>query len=681
MNLRNRSLLVLSLIFFVIFLILAIISFTITLHGLDRIEYTDTHDAVAQVTSSLNAESRALLGTTQDWAWWDDMASFAVDHNVDFINRNANADNLATVKVHLFVILDPEGNLVYGQLLSPDFHQNSSVPDDMMTSVRQNPLLVYHSAPDQGITGTLLTPRGLMVVSSAPILRSDRSGPSRGTLIMGRYLDYGPLQRIESSTGYDVAVLLQNRSGAENTQFTSIESSMSDNFYLSVKNESTVSGYTLARDLGGNPFVIGVTMKRDVYMAGLGNVYTYLVLLLLWAIMTGIIVVVVIDRTVLQRINLLSNRVRHLQDDSSDTPPTILKGNDELSELEHDILMFRANLRMRERELYGFVNAISDPAAMFLPDGTILLANASYAAVLHKTPEDLHNKNIRAFLSEEALTRFTKNMEKVLLNRKSFQNEFELEGKTFFVMYYPILDASENVVRIGLLAFDISDRKRLELALQTVTKKMGLLHAVIFNDIQNQIFVQRGYQDLLRSQVARDSEAKFLEKEIAASNEIQSSLDFARQYNSLGATLPQWQNVDRVMVLAVSHFDLRGLKTEFKLGGLEIYADTLLERVFSNIIENVLTHAQNATTIRAGYTSSGKDVTIFIEDDGHGIPAGEKDQIFNKGAGTRGAVGLFLSREILSITGITIKETGVPGTGARFEITVPEGVYRYSSQV
>jgi hypothetical protein len=39
---------------------------------------------------------------------------------------------------------------------------------------------------------------------------------------------------------------------------------------------------------------------------------------------------------------------------------------------------------------------------------------------------------------------------------------------------------------------------------------------------------------------------------------------------------------------------------------------------------------------------------------------------------------LFLSQEILSITGITIAETGIPGKGARFEITVPKGAYRFS---
>jgi hypothetical protein len=40
---------------------------------------------------------------------------------------------------------------------------------------------------------------------------------------------------------------------------------------------------------------------------------------------------------------------------------------------------------------------------------------------------------------------------------------------------------------------------------------------------------------------------------------------------------------------------------------------------------------------------------------------------------------LFLSREILSITGLRIQETGEPGKGARFEIFVPKGAYRFIS--
>jgi signal transduction histidine kinase len=65
------------------------------------------------------------------------------------------------------------------------------------------------------------------------------------------------------------------------------------------------------------------------------------------------------------------------------------------------------------------------------------------------------------------------------------------------------------------------------------------------------------------------------------------------------------------------------------------------------------------------------------EDDGTGIPDEEKERIFERGYGKNTGLGLFLAREVLGITGIGIREDGVPGKGARFVITVPEGAYRF----
>jgi hypothetical protein len=42
--------------------------------------------------------------------------------------------------------------------------------------------------------------------------------------------------------------------------------------------------------------------------------------------------------------------------------------------------------------------------------------------------------------------------------------------------------------------------------------------------------------------------------------------------------------------------------------------------------------------------------------------------------------GSFWQKEILSITGLSIRECGEPGKGARFEIIVPENEYRFLSE-
>jgi signal transduction histidine kinase len=51
--------------------------------------------------------------------------------------------------------------------------------------------------------------------------------------------------------------------------------------------------------------------------------------------------------------------------------------------------------------------------------------------------------------------------------------------------------------------------------------------------------------------------------------------------------------------------------------------------------------------------------------------------IFERGYGKNTGLGLFLSREILSITNISIKEAGEFQHGARIEMYVPKGVYRF----
>ena len=70
------------------------------------------------------------------------------------------------------------------------------------------------------------------------------------------------------------------------------------------------------------------------------------------------------------------------------------------------------------------------------------------------------------------------------------------------------------------------------------------------------------------------------------------------------------------------------------------------------------------------------NLQITVRDNGVGIPEKDKEHIFERGFGKNTGLGLFLAREVLSLTGIIIRETGMEGTGARFEIVVPQSKYR-----
>ena len=110
---------------------------------------------------------------------------------------------------------------------------------------------------------------------------------------------------------------------------------------------------------------------------------------------------------------------------------------------------------------------------------------------------------------------------------------------------------------------------------------------------------------------------------------------------------------------------------------MEIHADALLPKVFYNLMENSVKHGgSDISTIRLSSRISGGNLEILYEDNGSGIPADEKDKIFQFGYGKGTGLGLFLIREILNSTRISIRENGVPGKGVLFIIEVPAGSWR-----
>jgi len=122
---------------------------------------------------------------------------------------------------------------------------------------------------------------------------------------------------------------------------------------------------------------------------------------------------------------------------------------------------------------------------------------------------------------------------------------------------------------------------------------------------------------------------------------------------------------------AVSLLQLHPISLTVDTGDLFIYADPLLEKVFYNLVENSIRHGENLTRISFSVETVDDTARIVYTDDGCGVPEEFKEAIFIRKHFKHTGFGLYLSREILEITGISIRETGTPGKGVQFEIMVP----------
>ncbi len=224
---------------------------------------------------------------------------------------------------------------------------------------------------------------------------------------------------------------------------------------------------------------------------------------------------------------------------------------------------------------------------------------------------------------------------------------------------------------------DVTDRVRGEEALRDANKKLGLLSSITHHDILNQVTAARLYYDMLEDPSFGGEEREHAHAMIrAAIHNIQDIVEFANTYEKIGVQEPRWQRVGYAALQAAGAFGGNGTAIRVDAGNLEIFADSLLEKVFFNLFDNALRHGDAVSEIQVTFSNGGKDAIILVEDDGPGIPAAQKENIFKQGVGRNTGKGLFLAGEILAITGITIRECGTEGKGARFELHIPEGRWR-----
>jgi PAS domain S-box-containing protein len=231
-------------------------------------------------------------------------------------------------------------------------------------------------------------------------------------------------------------------------------------------------------------------------------------------------------------------------------------------------------------------------------------------------------------------------------------NRIEIGGKTIV----------HSIIR------DITDRKRAEAAMDLAGKKLFMMNEVTRHEIKNIITGLIGCVDMayiLPVGGERDSLNREIKHLIWM---IQRQIDFTKEYQEIGVHLPEWQKVREL----IPSPDGIMVRISPEIASLEIYADPLLAKIFVYMTENVGRHGVHATEITISSHHTPHGTVIIFEDNGNGVPTVMKKRIFTRKEGDQKGMGLFLVREILAITGITITENGIYGSGARFEIVVPE---------
>jgi len=215
---------------------------------------------------------------------------------------------------------------------------------------------------------------------------------------------------------------------------------------------------------------------------------------------------------------------------------------------------------------------------------------------------------------------------------------------------------------------ELRERQR---KLERQNDRLDEFASVVSHDLRNPLTVADGRLDLAREEVSSDHLDVVSQAHGRMQTLIDGLLSLARQGEVPEETTP----VDLATIADRSWRAVEtGEATLFTEIDRTVFADeNRLRQLFENLFRNAAEHGGTAVSVTVGSLDDG----FYIEDDGPGIPAGERDDVFEFGYSTSTdgtGLGLAIVSQVVDAHGWEIDVTGGSDGGTRFEIRNVETV-------
>ena len=317
-------------------------------------------------------------------------------------------------------------------------------------------------------------------------------------------------------------------------------------------------------------------------------------------------------------------------------------------------------------------------------DGEFLFVSASCEKYIGYSLDESIGHHYRAFWNPEDIHPVDAAFEEVILtgtvSKPLIFRGKHADGtwKWYSTILSPVFGSSGNVIQVSGVSRDITSQKMTEDALKLALRKLSVLNSITRHDIRNQLRAILGFLYFDRKELMDPEQIRRNQIEENACLSILDHIEFGYLYQDIGKDEPVWNPVAVIVDKVCTQLDLHDITVIREISGFQLFADPMFEKVLYAYFDNSIRHGKTVTEIRLWVDIHNSSCSLIYEDNGVGIAENEKEVIFNQGYGKNTGIGLFLSREILSLTGLEIIERGIPGKGARFEIHAKKGLFRWS---
>jgi len=293
----------------------------------------------------------------------------------------------------------------------------------------------------------------------------------------------------------------------------------------------------------------------------------------------------------------------------------------------------------------------------------------------HHAPADVEGKTDFDLYPAEFAEETTADDERVIEDGESVEDRVEraygdkLEGTYVATAKAPWYDESGDITGLVGVTRDITERMQYEQQLERQNERLERFASVVSHDLRNPLEVALGRIEFAR----KDGDEEHFDIVEQSLHRIDSLIDDVLTLAKEGETVSDPVRTDLATVatdawtVVDTETATLDVETERTLRADPSRLQQLLENVFRNAVQ----HADAEATVTVGDFADREG--FFVADDGPGIPAEERDDIFEPGytTGDDGTgLGLSIVRTIAEAHGWGVSVTDADpetGTGARFE--------------
>ena len=357
--------------------------------------------------------------------------------------------------------------------------------------------------------------------------------------------------------------------------------------------------------------------------------------------------------------------------------------------------------KLRNAEFEGIVRAISLAQGMLDldMDGRIRFANPHFVALSGRTAEQLENQYFQQLLDEGG---FTEEAWAEVQRGNHLAGEYSLphsDGSSIYVQIYcnPIIDSLGNPAKVIVLVTDLSERRRMEVALleakeraELAAESKGAFLANMSHEIRTPMNAIIGFSEVLLNDNLTSSQRKYARTVNQSARSLLGLLNdildtaklekgqvrLERQDFSLRELCQQQINV---FSLEANRKELQ-LEFSYELPQEHFSGDpTRVRQVLTNLLGNALKFTEQGRVVLT-VDQHQRQVRLRISDTGIGIDSERLQQIFEPFAQADASMsrrfggtglGTTIARQLVELMGGQISVESTLNQGSTFQVLLP----------